>query len=94
MYKGGYQIIDISGMNFDLNKAERFKGVYEKVSGTTKPIMISDFTVAGKHERAAFVQAYRSTANSDYIMEIDNGLTRYMIYIQKNDMVRINEVNN
>ena len=94
MYKGGYQIIDISGMKFDLNKAEHFKGVYEKVSGTTKPIMISEFKVGDKHERASFVQAYKSTANSDYIMEIDNGLTRYMIYIQKNDMVKINEVNN
>lgn len=92
MYKGGYQTIDISGMNFDLNKPEYFKGVYEKVSGTTKPIMLSDFTVAGIHERAAFVQAVKSPSNSDYNMLLNNSTSKYLITITKNDMVKIENI--
>ena len=89
MYKGGYQIIDISGINFDLNKPEKVKGVYEKVSGTTKPIMISDFKVAGKHERAAFVQAVRNASSTDYNMLVNNATGNYLMTISKNDMFKI-----
>ena len=89
MYKGGYQIIDISGVNFELPGAAKVKGVYEKVSGTTKPIMISDFTVGGKHERAAFVQAVRNAQTNDYNMTVDNSTGKYLITITKNNMVKI-----
>lgn len=92
MYKGGYQIIDISGKNFELPGSAKFKGVYEKVSGTTKPIMISDFTVGGKHERAAFVQATRNASTSDYNMLVANSTGKYLITITKNDMVQIENV--
>ena len=89
MYKGGYQIIDLSGVKFELPGSAKVKGVYEKVSGTTKPIMISDFTVGGKHERAAFVQAVKSDQNSDYNMLVANSTGNYLIIISKNDMVKI-----
>ena len=89
MYKGGYQIIDISGKKFELPGSALFKGVYEKVSGTTKPIMISDFTVGGKHERAAFVQAVKSDQNSDYQILVPNSTGQYLITIKASDLVKI-----
>lgn len=92
MYKGGYQIIDISGINFTLNNPEVVKGVYEKVSRTTKPIMISDFKVDGKHERASFVQAYHAELGSNYELKVDNSTSRYLIKISKSDNVTIENV--
>lgn len=92
MVKGGYQIIDISGTNFELPGVAKFKGVYEKVSGTIKPIMLSDFTVAGIHERATFVQVIRNEATREYSTVLANNGGKYLITIKKDDTVHIENV--
>lgn len=92
MVKGGYQIIDISGVKFELPGSAKIKGVYEKVSGTTKPIMISDFTVGGIHERALFVQLTRNETTLEYSTVIANNGGHYLITIRKDDTVKIENV--
>ena len=43
MYKGGYQIIDLSGSVFTLDQEVKIDGIFETMTKATKPIMLSGF---------------------------------------------------
>ena len=55
MTKGGYQILDLSGYNFNRNQSQIVKGAYEKIEGTRKVILVSGLVCDGIEYRDAFV---------------------------------------
>ena len=63
--KGGYVIIDLSG--YDITSKGSYKvtvpGVFEKLSKTNKPVLVSGLTIAGKTYRDAFAECQTSGAN-------------------------------
>lgn len=42
---GGYQIIDLEDTNIVTNMSKTITGIYNKVKGTRKPILISGITI-------------------------------------------------
>lgn len=58
--KGGYQIIDLENKGFDPEDPKSFviKGVYDKIEGTRKPIMITNLVFADFEIRNQFVDMY------------------------------------
>ena len=57
--KGGYQIIDLGGINLTANEIDEgaqeiVKGVYEKIEGTDKPVLIQNYSVDGIEEKPFF----------------------------------------
>lgn len=47
MTKGGYQIIDLGDANHTLGVGHVHEGIYDKIEGTRKPILLSGITVSG-----------------------------------------------
>lgn len=45
MNKGGYQILDLNGTVFDDGKDYAIDGIFNKISETRKPILITNFTL-------------------------------------------------
>ena len=65
--RGGYQIIDLKGKNFEPGISQYVEGVYELIEGTTKPIMISNFVFAGVKQHDFF--AIVKVVDSSYVIE-------------------------
>lgn len=63
MTKGGYQILDLSGISFTVGITKYVKGAYEKIEGTRKVILISGLEVDGTEYRDCFVDFYVDNAN-------------------------------
>lgn len=63
MTKGGYQILDLSGVDFTTGTTAYVRGAYEKIEGTRKVILVSGLTVDGTEYRDAFV---------DFAIDSDN----------------------
>lgn len=47
MKKGGYQIIDLKGKEFNMGEAVYYHGIYGKVEGTKKVKLISGINIGG-----------------------------------------------
>jgi hypothetical protein len=55
MTKGGYQILDLSGTNFETGVTSYVEGAHSKLESTRKVILVSGLTVDGEEYRDAFV---------------------------------------
>lgn len=55
MVKGGYQIIDLKNKTLTSGVGMVFDGVYNKVEGTRKPILVSGLNVGGTEYHDSFV---------------------------------------
>lgn len=55
MLKGGYQIIDLENRDLRNNIGMQYEGVYDKIEGTRKPILISGLQVMGVEYHDMFV---------------------------------------
>ncbi len=63
MNKGGYQIIDLKNVELTSGTGTVFDGVYEKIEGTRKPILVSGLNVGGTEYNDAYVQFTVSGSN-------------------------------
>lgn len=63
MTKGGYQIIDFSGIKFTRDKTVTVKNVHEKIESTRKAILISGLEVDGVEYRDTFVNFNNESGN-------------------------------
>lgn len=54
MLKGGYQIINFEGINFTRGETKKIDGIYEKIEGTTKALLISGLSLDGVNIRDFF----------------------------------------
>lgn len=57
MNKGGYQIINLGGVNLEQDIPVKIDGVYDKIKGTTKPLLFSGINIKGKEYRDIFTTA-------------------------------------
>lgn len=55
MNKGGYQILDLKNTNFALGTGAVVAGVYGKIAGTKKPILVSGIVIAGTEYHDTYV---------------------------------------
>lgn len=55
MNKGGYQILDLKNTNFTLGTGAVVAGVYGKIAGTKKPVLVSGIVIAGTEYHDAYV---------------------------------------
>lgn len=55
MKNGGYIIVDFGGVNMEYNKPKKIEGIYEKISGGTKPLLFSGVVINGTAYRDRFV---------------------------------------
>lgn len=51
MSKGGYQIIDLKGANLVQEVPVKIEGIYDKIEGTTKPLLFTGVVIDGKEYR-------------------------------------------
>ena len=49
MNKGGYQILDLNGIVFNDGKYYVIDGIFNKISETRKPILITNFALKGSN---------------------------------------------
>lgn len=51
---GGYQIIDLENRNLTPGVGMQYKGLYEKIEGTRKPLLVSGIQISGVEMKDAF----------------------------------------
>lgn len=92
MFKGGYQIIDISGHVFREGESKNFDGIYETITKATKPIMLSEFKcIVGSeidYARASFV-TLTTNGMDEYHTIVSGKIKNYIVSIKENDDVVI-----
>lgn len=87
MQKGGYQIIDLKGKTLTSGVSMQYEGLYEKIEGTRKAILLSGLYVDGVEYHDCFVQP---VVNSDAYDLIAYGKT---IRVYDTDVVTVNPSN-
>lgn len=65
MATGGYQIIDLENKELTLATGMVFEGIYDKIEGTRKPILISGINIEGTEYHDTFVEL--TVSGSSYV---------------------------
>lgn len=95
MSKGGYQIIDLGGVNISESPIKAFDGIYDLIEGTKDiPFMITNFKI-GDIERGAFFATFfesggRFATMYRYKEYIEGGAQPFMvesIIVDDDDMI-------
>lgn len=69
MINGGYQIIDLENNNFTKDaKTKTYVGIYNKISGTRKAIVLSGLKADGAEYHDVFVAPTKNSTN--YVINI------------------------
>lgn len=68
MTKGGYQIIDLENRDLRNNVGMQYEGIYEKIEGTRKPLLISGLHLQGVEYHDMFV--FPVVVGSAFVMHI------------------------
>lgn len=78
MNKGGYQILDLNGIEFVDSEEYVIDGIFNKISETRKPILVTNFVLDGPNKikmRDVFamftLETYEGTDQKYYIAYID-----------------------
>lgn len=88
MTKGGYQIIDLGNIEHRLEQGMVHDGIYDKIEGTRKAILLSGINVQGVEFNDTYI--FPCVNGSNFVAVVgDNPTTneRYVINIQDNDVV-------
>lgn len=81
MVKGGYQIINLDNVEHKQNVGVVHDGIYSKIKGTQKPIMISGINIGGFDYHDCYVKP--KDVNSKYEFEMYG----YKVTINSDDVV-------
>ena len=89
MNKGGYQIIDLQGKDFGGGNSFVYPGIYEKVEGTRKAILLSGLVHSGIEFHDMFVKM--GVQGTTFITEDTHNLFTHSfeLRIQDNDVVTV-----
>ena len=68
MVKGGYQIINLDGVVHNDSSAVTHEGIYERIAGTQKPIMISGINIDGVEYHDCYVEPEVKGSNYEFKM--------------------------
>ena len=55
MKNGGYVIVDLGGVNMEYDNPTKIEGIYNKIKGGTKPLLLSGIVINGNAYRDRFV---------------------------------------
>ena len=101
MNKGGYQILDLNGIVFSDGEDYVIDGIFNKISETRKPILITNFIVPGNNYVkmrdvfAMFIfetdgETHEKYYGSDFDLPLGEGLANPgFIAVYQSDKVRI-----
>ena len=64
MVKGGYQIIDLGNKKLTIGTGMVYDGIYDKIEGTRKAILVSGLNVGGTEYHDTFVEL--TVSGTDY----------------------------
>lgn len=84
---GGYQIIDLENRQFTLDVGQQFKGLYEKIEGTRKPILLSGINFAGQELHDTFILF--TPMGSNFVGIIPNGDMYMVVTVSDLDVVTV-----
>lgn len=88
MQKGGYQIIDLNDHPHTSGVGAVHEGVYEKIEGTRKPILLSGITVDAVEYHDAFIlPTVNGTNFAALVGFIPSEAKMLIVNIQDNDVV-------
>ena len=85
MVKGGYQIIDLGDVDHRLDIGMVHEGIYDKIEGTRKAILISGLTVQGVEYHDVFV--FPVVNESNYTAKVVTPLGAMVMTITDTDVV-------
>ena len=95
MLKGGYQIIDLENKNHDLNVGVVHQGIYDKIEGTRKAILLSGLVFDSTEAHDCF--ALPSIDGDRYVFPIVtyNGanLVTLLVTVEDTDVVTVTRLN-
>lgn len=66
MVKGGYQIINLDGVVHNVGSGVTHEGIYERINGTQKPIMISGININGLEYHDCYVEPNVNGSNYEF----------------------------
>lgn len=91
MLKGGYQIIDLEDKNHELGVGMVHEGIYDKIEGTRKAILLSGLKFEGSELHDVF--AFPTVSGSSFIFPItavSGDSTRTMLVtVEDTDVVTV-----
>ena len=70
MKNGGYVIVDLGGVDFKYDTPVKIDGIYNKIKGGTKPLLLSGIVIDGDAYRDRFVSP--EITGSSYVVPITN----------------------
>ena len=88
MVKGGYQIINLEGHPHTSGEGAVHEGIYDKIEGTSKPILLSGIVVNAIEYHDTYI--FPCVNGSNYVAVVGENPTtnqRIVINIQDNDVV-------
>lgn len=91
MTKGGYQILDFKDRNLTPESQSNYPGMYEKVEGTRKAVLLSGITISQIEQRDMFVSPTISGTSFVFTIKTLDG-TEYTITIADTDTVTLSAV--
>lgn len=80
---GGYQIIDLGGKKLTSNVGMTYNGLYEKIEGTNKPILVSGINLGGKEYHDTWCEFNVNGSNYEGLIYGNK------IVIQDNDVITV-----
>ena len=88
MVKGGYQIINLNNHNHTSGVGAIHEGIYDKIEGTKKPILLSGITIDAVEYHDTFI--FPCVNGTNFVAVVGRNPTlnkEYHINIQDNDVV-------
>lgn len=66
--RGGYQIIDLERKNLAVGSAVTVAGIYDKIEGTDKTILVTGVVVSDVEYHDAFVTPIVNASNFEFVL--------------------------
>lgn len=92
MSKGGYQIIDLKNKNHNIGESVYHEGIYDKIEGTRKVILLSNIVIENVEYHDMFV--FPMVSGTTFVMDLNKigGDNRFVINVEDDDTVTINQI--
>ena len=95
MLTGGYQIINLNDENHSLGTGKVHEGIYEKIEGTRKPILLSGIVVGGVEYHDTYI--FPTVNDTSYVAVVGRNPTantELHINIEDTDVVTFTQETN
>lgn len=93
MQKGGYQIINLNEHAHTSGVGAVHEGVYERIEGTRKPILLSGIVIDGVEYHDTYI--FPTVNGTNYVAVVGRNPTtneEFVVNIQDNDVVTFTKV--